>query len=111
MIQASISSETLTAFRSELASRYRLERELGQGGMATVYLARDLNQDRLVAVKVLNSELAASLGAERCLREIEVGRRLQHPNIIGLLGSGSADGKLFYTMPFVEGASLRDRLD
>jgi len=111
MIHASISSETLTAFRSELASRYRLERELGQGGMATVYLARDLEHDSLVAVKVLNAELAASLGAERFLREIEVGRRLQHPNIIGVLDSGSADGRLFYTMPFIEGASLRDRLD
>ena len=111
MTQASISSETLTAFRTELADKYRLERELGRGGMATVYLAQDLANDRLVAVKVLLPELAASLGADRFLREIEVGKRLQHPNIVGVIDSGAADGKLFYTMPFVEGASLRDRLD
>jgi len=111
MTQTSISSETLTAFRSELAEKYRLERELGQGGMAIVYLAHDLVNDRLVALKVLNPELAATLGAERFLREIEVGRTLQHPNIVGVLDSGEADGRLFYTMPFVEGASLRDRLD
>ncbi|HTK48722.1 MAG TPA: serine/threonine-protein kinase [Gemmatimonadaceae bacterium] len=111
MSQTSISSETLTAFRSELAERYRLERELGQGGMATVYLAHDVANDRLVALKVLNPELAATLGAERFLREIEVGRTLLHPHIVGVLDSGEADGKLFYTMPFVEGASLRDKLD
>ena len=111
MTHTSISSETLTAFRSELAERYRLERELGQGGMATVYLAYDVANDRHVALKVLNPELAASLGAERFLREIEVGRTLLHPNIVGVLDSGTADGKLFYTMPFVEGASLRDKLD
>ena len=111
MTQTSISSETLTAFRSELAEKYRLERELGQGGMAIVYLAHDLVNDRLVALKVLNPELAATLGAERFLREIEVGRTLQHPNIVGVLDSGEANGRLFYTMPFVEGASLRDKLD
>jgi eukaryotic-like serine/threonine-protein kinase len=111
MTQVSISSETLTAFRTELADKYHLERELGRGGMATVYLARDLTSDRHVAVKVLLPELAASLGADRFLREIEVGKRLQHPNIVGVIDSGAADGKLFYTMPFVEGASLRDRLD
>ena len=111
MPPTSISSETLTAFRSELAEKYRLERELGQGGMATVYLAYDVANDRHVALKVLNPELAASLGADRFLREIEVGRVLLHPNIVGVLDSGSADGKLFYTMPFVEGASLRDKLD
>jgi TolB-like protein len=111
MTQTSISSETLTAFRSELAEKYTLERELGQGGMAIVYLARDLVNDRLVALKVLNPELAATLGAERFLREIEVGRTLQHPHIVGVLDSGEADGRLFYTMPFVEGASLRDKLD
>jgi eukaryotic-like serine/threonine-protein kinase len=111
MTQTSISSETLTAFRSELAEKYTLERELGQGGMAIVYLARDLVNDRLVALKVLNPELAATLGAERFLREIEVGRTLLHPGIVGVLDSGEADGRLFYTMPFVEGASLRDKLD
>src|SRR5688572_19850744 len=107
----SISSETLTAFRTELADKCRLERELGRGGMATVYLAQDLANDRKVAVKVLLPELAASIGADRFLREIEVGKVLQHPNIVGVLDSGEADGKLFYTMPFIEGASLRDRLD
>ncbi|MFL5620153.1 MAG: serine/threonine-protein kinase, partial [Gemmatimonadaceae bacterium] len=111
MPPTSISSETLTVFRSELAEKYRLERELGQGGMATVYLAYDVANDRHVALKVLNPELAASLGADRFLREIEVGRTLLHPNIVGVLDSGSADGKLYYTMPFVEGASLRDKLD
>src|SRR6478735_3514884 len=111
MTQTSIASETLTAFRSELHEKYRLERELGQGGMAIVYLAHDLVNDRLVALKVLNPELAATLGAERFLREIEVGRTLQHPGIVGVLDSGEADGRLFYTMPFVEGASLRDKLD
>jgi TolB-like protein len=111
MTHTSISSETLTAFRSELAEKYRLERELGQGGMAIVYLAYDVANDRHVAIKVLNPELAASLGADRFLREIEVGRTLLHPNIVGVLDSGSADGKLYYTMPFVEGASLRDKLD
>jgi eukaryotic-like serine/threonine-protein kinase len=99
MTQTSISSETLTAFRSELAEKYRLERELGQGGMAIVYLAHDLVNDRLVALKVLNPELAATLGAERFLREIEVGRTLQHPNIVGVIDSGEADGRLYYTMP------------
>src|SRR5829696_8314679 len=111
MTHTSISSETLTAFRSQLAAQYRLERELGQGGMAIVYLAYDVANDRHVALKVLNPELAATLGADRFLREIEVGRTLQHPNIVGVLDSGSADGRLFYTMPFVEGASLRDKLD
>jgi serine/threonine-protein kinase len=79
--------------------------------MAIVYLAYDIANDRHVALKVLNPELAATLGADRFLREIEVGRTLQHPNIVGVLDSGSADGRLFYTMPFVEGASLRDKLD
>jgi serine/threonine-protein kinase len=111
MTQASISSETLTAFRASLSDRYVLQRELGQGGMATVYLAQDVKHDRLVAVKVLLPELAATLGAERFLREIDVGTSLRHPNIVGVLDSGEADGRLFYTMPFVEGASLRDRLD
>src|SRR5258705_3979326 len=111
MTQTSISSETLTAFRNELAEKYRLERELGQGGMAIVYLAHDLVNDQLVALKVLNPELAATLGADRFLREIEVGRTLQHPNIVGVIDSGEANGRLFYTMPFVEGASLRDKLD
>jgi serine/threonine-protein kinase len=93
-----------------LADRYRIERELGQGGMATVYLAEDLKHQRKVAIKVLRQELAASLGAERFLREIRVAAQLQHPHIVGLLDSGEADGLLYYVMPFVEGETLRERL-
>ncbi|HJS48068.1 MAG TPA: protein kinase, partial [Gemmatimonadales bacterium] len=93
-----------------LADRYRLERELGQGGMATVYLADDLKHDRKVALKVLRPELAAVIGAERFLKEIKVTANLQHPHILGLIDSGEADGLLWYAMPFVEGESLRDRL-
>ena len=93
-----------------LADRYRLERELGRGGMATVYLAHDLKHDRQVALKVLHPELAATLGPERFQREIRTTARLQHPHILPVLDSGEASGQLFYTMPFVEGESLRDRL-
>src|SRR5688572_22177673 len=93
-----------------LTDRYRVERELGAGGMATVYVAEDLKHHRQVAVKVLRPDLAASLGAERFLREIEIAARLQHPHILPLHDSGSADGVLFYVMPLVEGQSLRDRL-
>jgi TolB-like protein/Tfp pilus assembly protein PilF len=93
-----------------LTGRYRLERELGEGGMATVYLARDLRHDRQVAVKVLKPELAAVLGAERFLREIQVTANLQHPHILPLYDSGTADGVLFYVMPLVRGQSLRERL-
>jgi eukaryotic-like serine/threonine-protein kinase len=93
-----------------LADRYRLERELGQGGMATVYLAEDLKHHRKVAVKVLRPELAATLGPERFAREIQVAARLQHPHILGVLDSGDADGFFYYVMPYVEGETLRDRL-
>ena len=93
-----------------LTGRYRIERELGEGGMATVYLARDLRHDRQVAVKVLKPELAAVLGAERFLREIQVTANLQHPHILPLYDSGSAEGVLFYVMPLVRGQSLRERL-
>ena len=93
-----------------LAGRYRLVELLGQGGMATVYLARDLKHERTVAIKVLRPELSASLGADRFLREIRVAANLQHPNILGLYDSGEAEGLLYYVMPFVEGESLRDRL-
>ena len=86
-----------------LADRYRIERELGKGGMATVYLAEDLRHGRKVAVKVLLPELAAVLGAERFLSEIHVTAALQHPHILPLFDSGQADGQLFYVMPFVEG--------
>ncbi len=94
-----------------LAARYRLERELGRGGTATVYLAEDLKHSRKVAVKVLRPELAAAVGHERFLREITTTANLRHPNILPLFDSGEEDGFLFYVMPFVEGESLRDRLD
>ncbi len=93
-----------------LADRYTIERELGAGGMATVYLARDMKHDRPVALKVLRPELAAVLGAERFLREIRLTAQLQHPHILTLIESGEADGFLYYVMPFVEGESLRDHL-
>jgi eukaryotic-like serine/threonine-protein kinase len=94
-----------------LRNRYTLERELGRGGMATVYLARDLRHDRPVALKVLRPELAASLGPERFLREIRLTARLQHPHILPVHDSGEAAGQLWYTMPYVEGESLRARLE
>jgi serine/threonine-protein kinase len=93
-----------------LADRYRLDRELGQGGMATVYLAHDLRNNRPVALKVLRPELAAILGAERFLKEIETTANLQHPHILPLFDSGEAGGAVFYVMPYVEGESLRDRV-
>ena len=93
-----------------LADRYRIERELGQGGMATVYLAEDLRHRRRVAIKVVHPELSAVIGSERFLKEIELTANLQHPNILPLFDSGSANGQLFYVMPFVEGESLRDRI-
>ncbi len=93
-----------------LEGRYRIERELGQGGMATVYLAHDLKHDRKVAIKVLRPELAAALGHERFLREITTTANLRHPHILPLFDSGEAGGFLFYAMPFVEGETLRDRL-
>jgi TolB-like protein/Flp pilus assembly protein TadD len=93
-----------------LADRYAIERELGRGGMATVYLASDLRHDRPVALKVLHPQLAASLGPERFLREIKLAARLQHPHILTVLDSGDASGRLWFTMPYIEGESLRDRL-
>ena len=94
-----------------LADRYRIERELGEGGMATVYLAEDLKHDRKVALKVLKPELAAVVGAERFLAEIKTTANLQHPHILALFDSGQVEGTVFYVMPFVDGESLRDRLD
>lgn len=101
----------MTTFQLALADRYRIERELGVGGMARVYLARDLKHDRLVAVKVMLPEVAASFGAERFLREIQLAARLTHPHILPLLDSGTADGVPFYVMPFVDGEDIRARLD
>jgi eukaryotic-like serine/threonine-protein kinase len=110
-VEATSTQISLSTLQNALAGRYAFERELGRGGMAMVYLARDLEHDRHVAVKVLLPELAATLGVDRFLREIEVGTVLQHPRIVGVLDSGSADGVLYYVMPFVDGASLRDRLN
>ena len=95
---------------STLADRYQLEREIGSGGMATVYAARDTRHDRSVAVKVLRPELASSIGGERFLREIAIVARLQHPHIVGLIDSGMADELPYYVMPLIYGKSLRDRL-
>ncbi|HET7604013.1 MAG TPA: serine/threonine-protein kinase, partial [Gemmatimonadales bacterium] len=110
-----------------LADRYRLEREIGRGGMATVYLAQDLKHHRPVAVKILHAELAANVGTDRFLREIEIAARLSHPHILTLIDSGSLESQasgverltpdarrstlLYYVMPFVEGESLRQRLN
>ncbi len=102
--------DILTQLRSSL-SEYRIEREIGAGGMATVYLARDLRHDRPVAVKVLNPELGAVLGVERFLSEIKVTANLQHPNLLPLFDSGEAGGLLYYVMPFVEGETLRNKLE
>jgi serine/threonine-protein kinase len=97
--------------RRPLADRYTIEREIGRGGMAVVYLAQDLKHGRQVAVKVLQPELASSLGSERFLREIETAARLNHPHILPLHDSGEADGFLYYVMPYMESSSLRDQLD
>src|SRR5215208_3075458 len=102
--------EVLTRLKAALADRYRLDRELGQGGMAVVYLAEDLRHGRKVAIKVLHPELSAVLGGERFLGEIKVTANLQHPHILGLIDSGEADGLLYYVMPYVAGESLRARL-
>ncbi len=99
------------ALSAALQDRYRLDRELGQGGMATVYLAHDVRHPRLVAVKVLRPELGAVIGPDRFLAEIRTTATLQHPHILPLLDSGQADGLLYYVMPFVEGESLRERLN
>src|SRR5829696_8143669 len=104
-------SDVATRLSTALADRYRVERELGQGGMATVYLARDLRHDRDVAIKVLHPELGAALGSDRFLSEIKTTAKLQHPHILPLLDSGEADGLLYYVMPYVKGETLRSRLD
>ena len=102
--------ELLSRLQGALSDRYRIEREIGAGGMATVYLAQDLRHDRKVALKLMRPELSAVIGAERFLAEIKLTANLQHPHILPLFDSGEADGCLFYVMPFVEGESLRDRL-
>jgi serine/threonine-protein kinase len=103
--------DTMARLRAAIGDRYDLQRELGRGGMATVYLAKDLKHDREVAIKVLLPELSASIGADRFEREIRLAAKLQHPHILGLYDSGIADGLMYYVMPFVKGESLRDRID
>jgi len=104
-------SDLLDRVRTALADRYAVEREIGQGGMATVYLAQDLKHDRPVAVKLLHPHLAANLGPDRFLREIQIAARLQHPHIVPLYDSGQAGDLLYYVMPYVSGESLRQRLE
>ena len=104
-------SEPILRLNDAFASRYRIERVIGEGGMATVYLADDLRHQRKVALKVLKPELAAVVGAERFLAEITTTANLQHPNIVPLFDSGEADGFVFYVMPFIEGESLQEKLD
>ncbi|MES1259645.1 MAG: protein kinase, partial [Gemmatimonadota bacterium] len=103
-------TERVARLNAALAGRYQIDRELGQGGMATVYLAEDLKHHRKVAIKVLREDLAASMGSSRFLREIEIAAQLQHPNILPLLDSGDAEGFLYYVMPYVTGQSLRERI-
>ena len=106
----SVSAEHFGPLAAALAERYRIERELGAGGMATVYLAEDVKHHRKVAIKVLHAELSAILGPERFLKEIELTANLQHPNILPLFDSGTANGLLYYVMPYVDGETLRERL-
>jgi len=104
-------ADLLDTLRDALVDRYAVERELGRGGMATVFLAEDLKHRRKVAIKVLHPDLSAAIGTERFQREIEIAARLQHPHILPLYDSGEAVGYLYYVMPYVEGESLRDRLN
>src|SRR6058998_39737 len=103
-------ADTRASLAAALSDRYTIERELGRGGMATVYLAEDRKHGRKVAIKVLEPRLAASLGADRFLREIGIAARLAHPHILPLIDSGDAEGLLYYVSPYVPGGSLRDRL-
>ena len=104
-------TDPVTRLNAALQGRYKIERQLGEGGMATVYLAKDLKHNRNVALKVLKPELAAVVGADRFLAEIETTANLTHPYILPLHDSGEADGFLFYVMPHIEGESLRERID
>jgi len=103
-------SESVAELQAALVGRYRIEREVGRGGMSVVYLARDLKHDRDVALKLLRPELAVAVGPERFQREIHITAQLQHPNILPVYDSGEAAGRLHYVMPYVEGGSLRARL-
>jgi len=103
--------DTIANLKAALDGRYVIQRELGRGGMATVYLAHDPRHGRQVAIKVMHPELAAAVGAERFLREIALTAQLTHPHILPVYDSGTTDGVLFYVMPYVEGETLRHRLD
>ncbi|MBE0593752.1 MAG: protein kinase, partial [Gemmatimonadales bacterium] len=104
-------TDELNRLAAALQDRYAIESEIGRGGMATVYLARDLKHDRQVAIKVLRPDLGVMLGSDRFLQEIRLTANLQHPHIVALYDSGEAEGFLYYVMPFVEGESLRERLN
>ena len=104
-------ADPLERLQSSVGAAYEIERELGRGGMATVYLARDLRHGRPVALKLLRPELAVALGSERFQREIHLAAGLQHPNILTVLDSGGSGALLWFTMPFVQGESLRSQLD
>ena len=106
----SIPVDLTARFEHATSGRYRIVRELGRGGMATVFLARDETHDRMVAIKMLHPELSAAVTAERFTREIRMLATLQHPNILPLYDSGAVDGALYYVMPYVAGESLRDRI-
>src|SRR3977135_4135165 len=103
-------TDPFAELNAALPHHYVIDRELGRGGMALVYLARDTRHERFVALKTLRPEIAISLGSDRLLREIKLAARLQHPNILPVYDSGDAGGTLYYVMPFVEGQSLRDKL-
>src|SRR5215831_9939514 len=105
------SANIVAQLNTALAERYDVEREIGAGGIATVFLAHDLRHKRRVAIKVLKPELAALLGGERFLSEIQIAASLQHPNLLPLFDSGETDGLLYYVMPYVDGESLRRRLE
>src|ERR1700675_4552425 len=104
-----MTADPLDSLRAAVSDRYRIERELGRGGNATVYLAHDIKHDRKVALKVLSPELAVR--SERFLREIQIAAKLSHPHILPLYESGEVAGVLYYVMPYIEGESLRDRLN
>src|SRR5262249_54513192 len=104
-------TDIVAQLNTALAGRYNVEREIGTGGMATVFLAHDLRHKRHVAIKVLKPELAALLGGERFLSEIQITASLQHPNLLPLFDSGATDGLLYYVMPYVDGENLRRRLE
>jgi len=103
--------ELIELLRSGLEGQYEVERELGRGGMSTVFLARDIKHDRRVALKVLRPDLASVVGSDRFLQEIKLTASLNHPHILPLLDSGAIDGLVYYVMPFVTGGSLRGRLE